>query len=135
VGTMAYLAPPSYHTVSIMEESKTTSHQAWTHQPTDNARQLLGPFCSFRLHCLQSVRGTACCQVHYQFVVQGPRQECGYSGPGDRCCPPPALTVVTSPVGQGGLLEPGCQWRQGGWCTPTVSFSFTLNEIPCLVAY
>jgi hypothetical protein len=68
-GVLHWLTSPGLPAVKVLE---VTSHLVWTHQTTDDPRQLLGPRSplSVRYTLLTRSRRTARRQAHRRFVVQ-----------------------------------------------------------------
>jgi hypothetical protein len=129
-GVLQWVTSPGILAVEVLEVK---SHLVWTHQTTDDPGQLLGPRSPLSVRhaytLLTQSRRMARRQVHRRFVVQALPTQCSHSGAGGRGCQHfrrLLWSVVAGPMGewlQGGLLTLGCQWREGGWCIPTLFLS------------
>jgi hypothetical protein len=126
---LQWLTSPGLPAVEVLE---VTSHLVWTHQTTDDPRQLLGPCSSLSVRhaytLLTRFRCTTRRQAHRRFAVQALRHSAASLEQ--------LGAVVTTFIGcfgrlwrpmgewvQGGLLALRCQWREGGWCMPTLILS------------
>jgi hypothetical protein len=78
-GVLHWLTSPGLPAVEVFE---VTSHLVWTHQTTDDPRQLLGPSSPLSVRhaytLLTESRQTARCQAHRRFVVQTLWTQCSH---------------------------------------------------------
>jgi hypothetical protein len=108
-----------------VEVFEVTSHLVWTHQTTNDPRQMLGPRSPLSVRpyytLLNRPRRMALRQAHHRFIVHALRHSAGRHHLCWLLWP-----VAASPVGewaQESLLGFGCQLRVGSWCMPTLSLS------------
>jgi hypothetical protein len=124
-GVLQWFTSPGLPAVEVLE---VTSHLVWTHQTTDDPRQLQGPrssLCSPRLHSPHSIPTYDTPPGPSPVCCPSTTTQCSRPGAGRRSCHHLyrwLWPVVARPMGewvQGGLPALGCQWREGGWCTST----------------